>query len=186
MIRKSGERGSGISVLPARHDDDYDDITDGISLESKRLQISSGLQDSSQYSDQFQQFHNLDGLSILPLISNFSNHLSKALETLLSVPVTIGITVTFMFHSLFSSLAGSKYFSLFSLSLNFPLWSAGTAKFTIPQVLFFVLFFLFFLFSFLFIYWIIFVNYHLIWFSSLLVRVRGSVCISNSQRLLCI
>ena len=25
MIGKSGERGSGISVLPARHDDDVDD-----------------------------------------------------------------------------------------------------------------------------------------------------------------
>ena len=28
MIGKSGERGSGISVLPARHDDDNDDDDD--------------------------------------------------------------------------------------------------------------------------------------------------------------
>ena len=36
----------------------------------------------------------------------------------------------------FSSLARSRYLSLFSFSFSFTLWSAGTAKFTISQVLF--------------------------------------------------
>ena len=56
----------------------------------------------------------------------------------LSALITIGITVTFIFHTFFfSSLARSRYFSHFSLSFSFTLWSAGTAKSTIRQVLFF-------------------------------------------------
>ena len=50
-------------------------------------------------------------------------------------PIIFGITVTFMFHSFFSSLARSRYSSVFSLSFNFTLWSAGTAKSAIWQVL---------------------------------------------------
>ena len=46
-----------------------------------------------------------------------------------------GITVTFMFHSFFISLERSQYLSFFSLSFNFTLLSAGTAKCTIQQVL---------------------------------------------------
>ena len=46
-----------------------------------------------------------------------------------SAPITIGITVTFMFQ--FCFLAISMFLSLFSLSLVFTLWSAGTAKSTI-------------------------------------------------------
>ena len=52
-----------------------------------------------------------------------------------------------MCHNFFSSLARSEYLSLFSFSLIFTQWSAGTAKSIIPQVLF------------------IYVNYHLVWFS---------------------
>ena len=44
-----------------------------------------------------------------------------------------------MFHSFLHSLARSKYLSLFSLSLIFTLWSTGTAKSTIREVLFFCL-----------------------------------------------
>ena len=58
-----------------------------------------------------------------------------------SAPITIGITVTFMFDSFFSSLARSRYLSLFSLSFSFTLWSAGMAKSTIRQVLVFFIFF---------------------------------------------
>ena len=54
-----------------------------------------------------------------------------------SAPITIDITVTFMLHSFFSSLAKSKYLSLFSLSFSFTLWLAGTAKSAIRQFLFF-------------------------------------------------
>ena len=48
-----------------------------------------------------------------------------------------GIIVTFMFHSFFQFSGKSRYFSFFSLSFSFILWSAGTAKSTILQVLFF-------------------------------------------------
>ena len=51
---------------------------------------------------------------------------------------TIGVTVTFMLHSFFSSLARSKYFSSSLPSFSFTLWSAGTAKSTRWQVLFFL------------------------------------------------
>ena len=44
-----------------------------------------------------------------------------------------------MFHSFFNSLARSRYLSFFSLSFRFILWSAGTAKLTILQILFFLL-----------------------------------------------
>ena len=43
------------------------------------------------------------------------------LVTVPSVLITIGITVTFMFNSFFSSLARSRYSSLFSLSFSFTL-----------------------------------------------------------------
>ena len=43
------------------------------------------------------------------------------------------IVITFMSHSFFHSLARSKYLSFFSHSLNYTLWSACTARFTILQ-----------------------------------------------------
>ena len=52
-------------------------------------------------------------------------------------PITIGTIVTFTFHSFFNSLARSRYLSFFSHSFKFILWSAGTAKSTILQMLFF-------------------------------------------------
>ena len=61
----------------------------------------------------------------------------KPLGTVPSAPITVGITLTFMFYSLFSSLARSKYFSLVSFSLIFPMWSAETAKSSCRQVYFF-------------------------------------------------
>ena len=65
---------------------------------------------------------------------------------LVTVPnslIAISITVTLMFHSFFSSLARSRYFSLFSLSFSFTLWSAGIAKSTPRQVTFSSFFFFF-------------------------------------------
>ena len=52
-------------------------------------------------------------------------------------PITIGIIVTFMFHSFFNSLARSRCLSFFSLSFNFTRWSAGTAKSTAKFSFFF-------------------------------------------------
>ena len=67
-------------------------------------------------------------VSTRPLISNSSSPCTNPLVTVPSLPITIAITVTFMFHSFFSFLARSKYLSLFYLSFNFTLWSAGMAN----------------------------------------------------------
>ena len=63
----------------------------------------------------------------------------RTLVTILRAPITLGIIVTFMFHSFFNSLERSMYLFFFLLSFNFSLWSAGTAKSTILQVLLFLL-----------------------------------------------
>ena len=54
-----------------------------------------------------------------------------------NAPITTGAIVTLMFHSFFNSLARSRYLSFFSHSFRFILWSGGTAKSTILQILFF-------------------------------------------------
>ena len=71
--------------------------------------------------------------------SKSSSPFSNPLHTVSNAPITIGIIVIFKFHSLFNSLARSRYLSFFSQSFSFILWSAGTAKSTILQVLFFLL-----------------------------------------------
>ena len=86
---------------------------------------------------------------------------SSPLVTVPKVPITIGIIVTFMFHTFFKSLARSAYLSFFSHSFIFILWSAGTAKSTILQVLFFLL---------------------IIIRSGLLAEIRWSVCKLKSHR----
>ena len=76
------------------------------------------------------------------LISKSSSLSTNHLVTVLRVPVTIGITVTFMFHGCFffsRSLARYRYISLFYLASSFTLWLAGTRKSTIRQFLFFML-----------------------------------------------
>ena len=82
-----------------------------------------------------------------------------------NAPITIGTIVTFMFHSFFNSLARSRYLSFFSLSFRFILLSAGTAKSTILQILFFLL---------------------IIISSGLLAGIRWSVCMLKSHRSLCV
>ena len=78
-------------------------------------------------------------VSLCSLISKSSCLFIKSLETVMGAPITIGITVTIVSHSFFSSLARSKYLSLFWLSFSFTLWLA--TEFTIWRVLFFVNFF---------------------------------------------
>ena len=80
-------------------------------------------------------------------------------------PITIGTIVTFMFHSFFNSLARSRYLSFFAHSFSFILRSAGTAKSTILQILFFLL---------------------IIIQSGLLDGIRWSVCMLKSHRSLCV
>ena len=104
-------------------------------------------------------------VSTCPLISKSSSPCTTLLVTALSTPITIGITITFMFPSFFSSLARSRYLSLFSLSFSFTLWSAGMAKFTTRQVRFFLL---------------------TITRFGCLAEIKWSIFISKSQRSFCI
>ena len=69
--------------------------------------------------------------------SKSSRPFNKPLVTVPKAPITIGMIVTFMFHSFFNSLAISRYLSLFSHSFSFILWSTGTAKSIILQIFFF-------------------------------------------------
>ena len=71
--------------------------------------------------------------------SKSSSPFCNPLVTVPNAPITIGMIVTCMFHSFFNSLAMSRYLSFFSHSFSFILWSAGTAKLTILQVIFFLL-----------------------------------------------
>ena len=74
-------------------------------------------------------------VSTRPSTSKSSSSFSNLLVTVPNPPITIGIIVTCMFHSFFNFLARSRYLSFFSHSFSFILWSAGTAKSTILQVL---------------------------------------------------
>ena len=138
-------------------------LADGFSLEFKRQQVCSSLQDTSQYSGRPQQCCRLDSLypsANFQVLQAFNN----PLVTVPNAPITIGTIVTFMFHSFFNSLARSRYLSFFSLSFRFILWSAGTAKSTISQILFLLL---------------------VIMRSGLLAEIRWSVCILKYHRSLC-
>ena len=75
-------------------------------------------------------------VSTRPPTSKSSRLFNNPLVTVPKTPNTIGTIVTFMFHSFFNSLARLRYLSFFSHSFSFILWSAGTAKSTILQVLF--------------------------------------------------
>ena len=66
-----------------------------------------------------------------------SSPCDNPLVTVPREPITIDVTVTLMFPSYFNSPERFRHLSFFSLSFSFTLWSAGTAKPTIRQVLFF-------------------------------------------------
>ena len=76
-------------------------------------------------------------VSTRPRTSKSSRLFNNPLVIVPNAPITIGTIVTFMFHSFFQFLAKSRYLSFFWLSFRFILWSAGTAKSTILQILFF-------------------------------------------------
>ena len=65
---------------------------------------------------------------ILPLIFNSLNLFSRSLGSIPSGFTAIVITIPFKFYCFFSSLARSKYRSIFLLSFIFTLWSTGMAK----------------------------------------------------------
>ena len=104
-------------------------------------------------------------VSTRPPTSKSSSPLSNPLVIVSKAPITIYIIVTFMFHIFFNSLAKSRYLSFFSYSFSFILWSAGTAKSTILQIIFFLL--------------LIIIS------SGHLAEIRWSVCTSKSHMCLC-
>ena len=73
-------------------------------------------------------------VSACPFFPKSSTPTINPLVTKRRAPITIGITVTFMFHSFFCSLARFSYLPFFSLSFSFTLWSVWTAKSTIRPV----------------------------------------------------
>ena len=75
-------------------------------------------------------------VSTLPLSSKSSSPFNNRLVTVPKAPIMMGIIVTFMFHGFFNFLERSWYLSFISFSIRFILWSSGTAKSTILQVLF--------------------------------------------------
>ena len=97
-------------------------------------------------------------VSTRPLTSMSSTPFSNPLVTVPNAPIKISIIVTWMFYNFFNSLARSRYLSFFSHSFSFILWSAGTAKSTILQVLFLLL---------------------IITTSGRLAEITWSVCMSN-------
>ena len=104
-------------------------------------------------------------VSTRPPTSKSSRPFDNPFVIVPNAPITNGIIVTFMFHIFFNSLARSRYLSFCSLPFRFILWSAGTAKSTILQILFFLL---------------------IIMRSGLLAGIRWSVCMQKSHRSLCV
>ena len=105
-------------------------------------------------------------VSTRPPTSKFASPFTNPFDTVPNARITFGITVTYMFHRLFNSLTRSGYLSFFSDSFSLILWSAGTAKLTIFQVLFFLL--------------LIIIRY------GLLAEITWPVCMSKSHRSLCV
>ena len=101
-------------------------------------QIFPGLQDTSRYSSRFQQCCILDGFHS-PSDFQSSCFFSRLLEIVLSALATIAIDLTLMFHSLFSSLARSKYLFIFSLFFIFALWTPEISLSTRQHFFFFFL-----------------------------------------------
>ena len=95
--------------------------------------------------------------------SKSSSPFNNPLVTVPKAPISIGIIVTFLFHSFFNSLVRSRYSSFFSHSFCFIVWSALTAKSPFLQILSFFFFF--------------FVDYYKVWSSGrdLVIRLYVKV-----------
>ena len=105
-------------------------------------------------------------VSTLPPIFKSVGPFTKHLVTVARAPITIGIVVTFLFLGFFNSLARSRYLSFCSPSFNFTLISRDSKAHNSASSLFFI--------------------FLLIIRSGRLAEISWSVCISKSQRNLCI
>ena len=74
-------------------------LADGLSLEFEWQQVSSSLQDSSQYSGRSQQRCRM--VSTRPPTSKFSSPFNSPLVIVPNALITIGIIATFKFHRFF-------------------------------------------------------------------------------------
>ena len=138
---------------------------DGFSLDFEWQQVYSSLQDSSQYSVGSQQCCSLI-VSTHPFIFEFSSPCTNSFLTVQRVPIITDIIITFMLYRFLSYLAKSRYVSFFLISYNFTLHSAVTATSTILQIpCFFLL---------------------IMTRCVRLIAIRGSVCISKSQKSSCL
>ena len=110
-------------------------------------------------------------VSIRPPTSRSPSPFNNPLATVLKSPITIGMIVTFIFHSFFNSLARSRYLSFFSHSFSFIQPGQQSRQFC-KYSFFLIFFFVFFL--------LIIISF------GLLAEIRWSVCMSKSHRSLCV
>ena len=153
-IGRSGERGPGISVLAARHDYYYFYYCTPLRAFHTSVSrwysiwawVTTSLLKSPGFFSVFWPIliAIVWTVSSRALISNTSSPCTSPFVAVLSAPITIGITVTFMFHSFFNSLARSRYLFFFSLSFSFSQWSAGTASLQLGKISFSFFFFYYF------------------------------------------
>ena len=87
-------------------------------------------------------------------------------------PITIFITFTSMFHRFFTSLGRSRYLPIFSGFFYFP--SVILCRHKVPYTAGFLSLFFFFC------------KLSKVWSSDRLAGIRGTVCISKSQKILCV
>ena len=105
-------------------------------------------------------------VSTRPPTSKSSRPFNNPLVIVRKAPITIGSIVTFMFHSLFNSLARSRYLSFFSHSFRFICGPPGQQSRQVCKFSFFLLL-------------LIIIR------SGLLAEIRWSVCMSKTNRSLC-
>ena len=104
-------------------------------------------------------------ISTRPPTSLSSRPFNDPFVTVLKAPITIGIIAFFMFHSFFQFPSKVEVFIFLFTFFSFIQWSARIAKSTTLNILFYLL---------------------IVIRSGLLAEIRWSVCMSKSQRSLCV
>ena len=137
-------------------------LTDSFTLRSEWQKVTSIL-----FSFLTDLNNTLVGLvSIFSLCSKSSCLFTKLFETVPNIQINIGINVNRIFHSFFGSLVRSKYFFYLFAFFYFPFVVLRNDKISKMEIFFFFLL--------------------ISMTSTLLFWIRWSVCISKSQRILCV